>query len=720
MLSQSKSAPILSAAPPPPTSSFRITGMTCAGCAAGLQRTLEADPGIHSATVSIVSGLARVSTTLSADEVIARIRQRGFDGTQELSGAAVSATEQQQHSAETRWKRRAIAGLTLWLPLELLHWSAAGLHWHPDWMPLLMAAGSGLVLLITGPGFLKSAWQALLNRTANMDTLIALGAGTAWLSSALILALNLNQPTWFGEAAGLLAIVSLGHWLEAKVSSRAGSAVRDLLSMQPETVSVVASDGTEVTARLEDVQPGSRIRIRPGDRVPVDGTVLEGLSDLDESIITGESLPVMRGPGDHVVAGSINTTGQLLVAATVPGTNTTVDRIAGLVEQAQSSRAPVQRLADLIAAVFVPTVLAIALLTLVGWVLAGDLSGGIAAAVSVLIISCPCALGLATPMAVMAGTGAASQRGILIRSAEALERAGRAREIIFDKTGTLTGGHPELIRLQVLPGFDSHDVLRLAAAVETLSEHPAAHAVVEAARRQELTWAQATQFRAFPGIGVEALVNGKSVRIERDAQASSRILIDNVPAALMELQDTLRPDATAAVTALQKMGVHVRMLSGDRPRAAAAIAEAAGIAPADVTADASPEQKLEILRASPACTIMVGDGLNDAAALTAAPVGIAIGCGTGAAMEAASVIVPGNRLLAIPEFLQIARDTLRVIRQNLFLAFFYNGLAIPLAALGMLGQRGPLIAAVAMALSDLAVVGNALRLKHRLDRRSIR
>lgn len=720
MSSQSNSAPVLPAAPLPQTNSFRITGMTCAGCAAGLQRSLEADPQIRSASVSIVSGVARVSTTLSADEVIARIRQRGFDGSQELSDTAASGTALRQRSAETLWKRRAFIGLSLWLPLELLHWSAAGLHWHPQWMPLLMAAGSGLVLLTTGPGFLKSAWQALLNRTANMDTLIALGAGTAWLSSALILALNLNQPTWFGEAAGLLAIVSLGHWLEATVSSRAGSAVRDLLSMQPETVRVVSVDGTESTAPLAEVQPGHHIRIRPGDRVPIDGTVLEGLSDLDESIITGESLPVLRGPGDHVVAGSVNTTGQLLVAAVVAGTDTTVARIARLVEQAQTSRAPVQRMADLIAAVFVPTVLVIALLTLVGWILAGDFAGGLAAAVSVLIISCPCALGLATPMAVMAGTGAASRRGILIRSAEALERAGRASEIIFDKTGTLTGGHPELIRLQVLPGFDAPDVLRMAAAVEIFSEHPAAHAVVQAARTQRLTWGQATQFQAFPGIGVEALVDGKRVRIERDAQASSRILIDNVPAALMELQDTLRPDAAAAVAALQKMGVHVRMLSGDRPRAAAAIAEAAGIAAADVTADASPQQKLEILRNSPANTIMVGDGLNDAAALTAAPVGIAIGCGTGAALEAASVIVPGNRLLAIPDFLQIARDTLRVIRQNLFLAFFYNGLAIPLAALGMLGQHGPLIAAFAMALSDLAVVGNALRLKRRLDRRPIR
>ncbi|TWW09778.1 hypothetical protein E3A20_10960, partial [Planctomyces bekefii] len=271
--------------------------MTCAGCAAGLQRALEADPQIRSASVSIVSGVARVSTTLSADEVIARIRQRGFDGSQELSDTAASGTALRQRSAETLWKRRAFIGLSLWLPLELLHWSAAGLHWHPQWMPLLMAAGSGLVLLTTGPGFLKSAWQALLNRTANMDTLIALGAGTAWLSSALILALNLNQPTWFGEAAGLLAIVSLGHWLEATVSSRAGSAVRDLLSMQPETVRVVSVDGTESTAPLAEVQPGHRIRIRPGDRVPIDGTVLEGLSDLDESIITGESLPVLRGPG---------------------------------------------------------------------------------------------------------------------------------------------------------------------------------------------------------------------------------------------------------------------------------------------------------------------------------------------------------------------------------------------------------------------------------------
>lgn len=720
MSSQSKSSPQLTAITDTPTITFRVTGMTCAGCAAGLQKNLAADPQVENASVSIISGLACVRTRLSAQDLIDRIRQRGFEATQEVNSLPASAIEQQQQSAERLWKRRAVAGLSLWVPLELLHWSAAALHWHPQWMSLLMASGSGLILLITGPGFLKSAWQALLNRTANMDTLISMGAGTAWLTSALILGLNLPQPTWFSEAAGLLAIVSLGHWLEATVTGHAGSAVRDLLKMQPETVNAVAADGSETTVQLAAVLPGRKIRIRPGDRVPVDGTILEGVSDLDESIITGESLPVMRRPGDSVVAGSVNATGQLLIAATVSGTDTTISRIARLVEQAQSGRAPIQRLADLIAGFFVPAVLIIALLTFIGWVLAGDFAGGLAAAVSVLIISCPCALGLATPIAIMAGTGAASRRGILIRSAEALENAGRTGDVIFDKTGTLTVGRPELIRLQVLPGFDQQDVLSMAAAVEVLSEHPAAHAVVQAARRQSLTWSPATDFRAIPGIGAEGRVNGHSVRIERDAQASARILIDGIPAALIDLQDTLRPDAAAAITTLKEMGIRVRMLSGDRPHAAAAIAEAAGIQRTDVTADATPEQKLSILRNSPPYTVLAGDGLNDAAALTAAPVGIAIACGTGAAIQAASVIVPGNRLLAIPDFLHIARETLTVIRQNLFLAFFYNGLAIPLAALGLLGQRGPLIAAIAMALSDLAVVGNALRLKRRLDARPIR
>lgn len=717
---QSESSSQPTATADAPTITFRVTGMTCAGCAAGLQKTLAADAQIENATVSIVSGLARIRTRLSAAEVIERIQQRGFDAALQLNSQPASAIEQQQRSAERLWKRRAVAGLSLWVPLELLHWSATALHWHPQWMSLLMAAGSGLVLLVAGPGFLKSAWQALLNRTANMDTLIALGAGTAWLSSALILGLNLPQPTWFSEAAGLLAIVSLGHWLEATVTSHAGSAVRDLLSMQPETVTAVSADGTENTVPLAAVMPGQRIRIRPGDRVPVDGTILEGLSDLDESIITGESLPVLRRPGESVVAGAVNSTGQLLIAATVPGSETTISRIAQLVEQAQSGRAPIQRLADLTAGIFVPAVLIIALLTLIAWILAGDLAGGLAAAVSVLIISCPCALGLATPIAIMAGTGAASRRGILIRSAESLERAGRTSDVIFDKTGTLTVGRPELIRLQVLPGFEQQNVLSMAAAVEVLSEHPAAHAVVQAARRQGLTWSPAAHFQAIPGIGAEGRVNGVSVRIERDAQASARVLINGIPAALIELQDTLRPDAAAAVAALQEMGIRVQMLSGDRPGSAAAIAAAAGIQKTDVTADATPEQKLRILRNSPPYTVMAGDGLNDAAALTAAPVGIAVACGTGAALQAASVVVPGNRLLAIPDFLQIARETLSVIRQNLFLAFFYNGLAIPLAALGILGQRGPLIAAVAMALSDLAVVGNALRLKRRLDKRPMR
>ena len=700
-----------------PSASFRVSGMTCAGCAAGLQKMLANDPQVQFASVSIISGIAQVRSSLSDTDIIQRIRSRGFDATLELPSAAGSALEQQQQTTTQLWKRRAILGLSLWLPLEVLHWTATALHWHPTWMPLLMAGGSGTVLLIAGPGFLKSAWRALLQRSANMDTLIALGAATAWLSSAIILALQLSMPLWFSEAAGLLAIVSLGHWLESSVSSRAGSAVRDLLSLQPETVRLQQADGTETAVPLASVVPGQQLRIRPGDRIPIDGTILDGRSELDESIITGEALPVLREAGHNVIAGSINTTGQLLISATVPGTDTTISRIARLVEQAQSSRAPIQQLADQIAAVFVPAVLLIAVSSLTGWTLSGDAGTGIAAAVSVLIISCPCALGLAVPMAVMAGTGAASRRGILIRSAESLELAGRSTEVIFDKTGTLTVGRPEVVGLRVLPGFDRRDILRLAASVEALSEHPAAHAVMTLARNEHIQLTDVSDFAAFPGIGVEGVVAGHSVRIERDQQASARVLIDGTTAAFLELRDRLRPDAAAAVQALKTMGIKVGMLSGDRAAAAAAIAAEAGIAAEQVTADASPQQKLHILQNASDSAVMVGDGLNDAAALTAAPVGIAVGGGTGAALEAASVIIPGERISAVADFLQISRDTLQVIRQNLFLAIVYNGLAIPLAAFGMLGQRGPLIAAVAMALSDLTVVGNSLRLKRRLDRK---
>lgn len=694
----------------------RVTGMTCAGCAAGLQRALEQSGLTESAAVSITTGLANVRCAEDAfPRVLEVIRSRGF-GAESVSGMVLySEVEQRQAAAELVWRRRAVWGLSIWLPLELGHWVMSYLHEHPAWMPWVMAMGSAAVVMGVGSEFLRSALGALRRGGTNMDTLISLGAGTAFLWSAGVLVFRPELPQYFSEAAGLLAVVSVGHWLEARASTSAGSAVRELLQLQPEFCELLRLDGGLLTVRTSEVRAGQRLLIRPGARIPVDGVVEEGQSDVDESIVTGESLPVLRRLGDPVPAGGLNTTGRLVIRTTTGGEATTVAKIAALVQEAQASRAPIQKLADRVSAVFVPLVLAIAGLTVVLRGFQGQLEFGVISAVTVLIISCPCALGLATPMAVMVGAGAASRRGILIRNAAALEQIGRTQLVVFDKTGTLTIGRPELVRLEVEPGFDEQQVLGLAAAAESSSEHPIGAAVVRAARQRGIEFDVVENFVALPGQGVDACVGGKQVSIRRDELATSKVVLDGVLAARFEVSDMVRPDAIAAVERLRLLGVESAILTGDRIATARAVAEKLGIPESHVMAHASPEEKLERIRGLGARAVMVGDGLNDAAALAECGVGVAMGSGTAAAMEAAAVVIPGERIEAVAELVELSRLTLSAIRQNLVFAFAYNVLAIPVAAAGLLGASGPLWAALAMGFSDLTVVGNSLRLKRRLS-----
>jgi len=699
------------------TKTFRITGMTCAGCAASLQRALLANPRISSAAVSITSGIAAVSSlSLSPEAVISIVRQQGF-GAELVSGSDIRGNvEHQQQAVEKTWRYRAIMGMTLWLPLEIFHWTTSAMHWHPEWMGWLMFFGALVIMAIAGPGFFVSAWQAARRRTTNMDTLISMGAATAFCYSTIVLVFGWNEPTYFAEAAGLLGIVSVGHWMEARATAKAGTAVRELLQMQPETTELLRLDGSTITVPSEEITAGQRLLIRPGARIAVDGLVVEGQSDVDESIVTGESTPIRRSPGETVIAGSMNTTGRLVIQTTVSGRQTTIRRIAELVERAQTSRAPIQKLADQISAIFVPTVLAIAALTALGWWLAGDGSAGIIAAVTVLIISCPCALGLATPIAVMVGTGAAGLHGILIKDAETLERIGRSKHVVFDKTGTLTHGKPELEKVEVQPGFSESEVLRLAAGVESPSEHPLAGAIVRAAKQRGLTIPEVMQFAATPGMGVTGQIEGHKVRVERHHQATAVVLINDQTAAFLTLTDTVRPDSAEAIQRLRMLNVKVSMLTGDRRTTAISIAKSLGIPSEDVAADATPESKMQTIRDLGHNVVMVGDGLNDAAALAESGLGVAMASGTTVAIEAASVVIPGDRVSAVADLFQLSQMTLRTIRQNLFFAFLYNAAAIPLAAFGLTGDNGPLWAAVAMGLSDLTVVGNALLLKHRLKR----
>lgn len=700
---------------------LRVTGMSCAGCAATVQRALEGREGVSSASVSVTDGVANVEgRDLNASAMIQAIRDRGFDA--EQIEATTSASEQRsdiekkQAATERIWRYRAIVGLGLWVPLESLHWIGAAMHWHGPWMPWLMFIGSTIIIVFAGSGFYKSAWKAATKRTTNMDTLIALGATTAYIYSAIIFFGGLDLTMYFAEAAGLLGIVSLGHWFEARASAKAGSAVRELLKLQPETAEVQRDDGTTEEVSSADVQKGARIVIRPGGRVPVDGVVVEGGSAVDESIVTGESVPVEKTEGDQVSAGSMNTTGRLVLETTVDGRNTTVARIADLVQKAQTSRAPIQRLADRISSIFVPTVLSIAAVTLVGWWLAGDLPTGVISAVTVLIISCPCALGLATPMAVMVGTGAASKRGILIKRAESLERIGRAQRVIFDKTGTLTEGSPNVTELSPASGINEDELLRLAASVEAPSEHPIARAIVEAAEERGLELSDVDDFQAIPGSGVKGRVDGREVVVERDEEVTARVTVDGRRIGTLTLTDEPRPDAKRAVEELRGFNLEVVMLSGDKQKTARQIGGQLGIRPDDVIAGVSPDEKADYVRGLEGESIMVGDGLNDAAALAAAGTGVAMASGTNIAIESAAVVIPGDQVRAVPNLIRLSNATLKTIRQNLFFAFVYNASAIPLAAFGMLGEYGPLWAAMAMGLSDITVIGNALRLKRRLEK----
>jgi len=699
---------------------FRVTKMTCAGCAASIQRSLESRSDVTTASVSFVTGTATVQGShLNSASVIDAIRGLGFAAElirPEEFGDTASEIERQQTANERIWRSRAIVGIGLWLPLEILHWTASALHWHGPWMSWLMFFGAMIIIVFAGSEFYKSAWNAAIRRKTNMDTLISMGATTAFVYSSIVFFLGLDQPTYFAEAAGLLGIVSLGHWFEARASSRAGSAVRELLRLQPETAEVLRDDGTSESVPSADVKKDWKIVIRPGGRVPVDGVVIEGGSAVDESIVTGESIPIEKSPGDLVIAGSMNTTGRLIVRTSVDGRHTTISRIADLVQKAQTSRAPIQRLADQISGIFVPSVILIAIVTLFGWWLAGDFAKGVIATVTVLIISCPCALGLATPMAVMVGTGEASRRGILIKNAATLERIGRAEHVIFDKTGTLTTGRPEVAEIAPVHGVTEKELLTLAAAVEFPSEHPIAKAIVRAASQYGLELPSVSDFLAIPGQGVQGRIDGRFVVVDRDDVATARVVVDGQNIGTLTLTDRLRSDAVAAVSALRIAGVNVTMLSGDRKEAAEKTARSLGLRSEDVFSEATPESKAERVRSFGENAIMVGDGLNDAAALAASGLGVALASGTNVAIEAASVVIPGDRVAAIPELLQLSRATLRTIRQNLFFAFLYNALVIPLAAFGMLGASGPLWAALAMGASDVTVVGNALRLKWALQK----
>ena len=755
-------------------SAFSVSGMDCASCVAHVEKAARKVAGVQACQVNLARGRAVVKfdpTLTNPAQVAAAITDSGYTAEPEDDSLSTENVEEQRvhrQMLEARaWYHRALAGVILWLPVELTHWILYLAHNHSyhavmNWVAIVT---STIAIIFVGKGFYIGAWKGLKRGTTNMDTLIALGATVAY-SYSLIAFTGYKLGGWrqlpdlyFMEATGLLALISIGHWLEARARDSAGSAIRQLLNLAPAVAQKVDDDRTHEVP-VASLEVGDRVLIRPGDRVPIDGIVTEGQSEVDESMLTGEPLPVARTIGDSVIGGTVNQNGRLTVRATKVGRDTALAQIVNLVETAQSSKPPVQQLADRIAAIFVPVVLSIALITGLGWYFWGtshhwesaQIWGMIAKAVcSVLIIACPCALGLALPAALMVGTGVGARRGILIRDMDALQNAEKIDTVVLDKTGTITRGKPAVVEI-IEVGWPTSDILRFAAAAEQYSEHPLAKAIVNKAREQKLTIPETLGFKSESGWGVVAELEGQSVLVGnaallenhgysgndlapapgtpgegREREPSGHLVdkgsggrtlvyiatqIGTAPIVMrgsIALEDEIKADSQSAIADLHALKLKTLLLSGDNRSAAEAVAARTGID--EVHAEVKPAGKADVIRslqARGARVAMVGDGINDAPALAKADLGIAIGSGSDIAKETGGIILVSGSLHGVAAAIRLSRATMRTIRQNLFLAFIYNVLAIPLAAFGLLN---PLIAAAAMALSDVTVIGNALRLR---------
>lgn len=654
-------------------------------------------------------------------------------------------------------KRRVSIAMTGVLVLAILRAAlylglAAGatvLTWVPFPALPFMSGAMWLFVLVTpvqifgGWGFYTGSYQAIKHRRINMDVLIALGTTTAYLFSTVVTFFPTVLPAaernvYFDVSAVIIAFVLLGKYMEEAIKKRSSAAVRKLIDLKPKMATVIR-DGKEMAVPAESVMVGDIVFVRPGEQVPTDGVVVEGRSALDEKMVTGESLPVERGPGDEVIGATMNTAGAFKLRATRVGSETTLMQIVKMVEQAQASHAPIQRIADTVSAYFVPAVVFTALAALIGWTLAGNFTLGFLSFIAVLIISCPCALGIATPAALMVGVGRGAENGILIRGGEYLEKAQNLQVVVFDKTGTLTKGEPAVTQVFAADSFAADDLLRLAAAVEVGSEHPLGRAIVKAGRKSGAALAEAKNFEAKPGRGVIAEAAGATVvlgnralmreekietspldeRLDEFEQAGQTVMILAVngrPAGLVAVADTLKEHAGEAVARLKGLGVEVIMMTGDNERTARAIADQIGID--RVLANVLPGEKgeaIRVLQAEGKVVSMVGDGINDAPALAVADIGIAIGGGSDIAKETGGIVLVRDDIRDVVTAIELSKATMRKIKQNLFWALFYNTLSIPVAAFGLLSllspQSGPIIAAAAMSLSSLTVVGNAALLK---------
>ncbi|MGD8742759.1 MAG: heavy metal translocating P-type ATPase [Granulosicoccaceae bacterium] len=723
-----------------------IGGMSCAGCVAAVEDALRKTDGVESASVNFAEHTAEVNGSAESAELIRAVVAAGYEAA-ELRGAEDEAEKEAAEFAQYRHLLRksavaAIIGFPLFVASLLGKMPAidAQLFW------LCIAAATLFVLVYSGGQFFSGAWKSFRAHNANMDTLIALGTGTAWLYSFLITLFPTLVPedarhVYFEAATIIICLINFGSALEMRARGKTSEAIKRLIGLQPKTARVVR-EGKEVDVPIEQVGLEETLRVRPGEKIPVDGIVIDGHSSIDESMLTGEPLPVEKQTGDEVVGGTVNGQGTFLMQAKKIGSDTMLAQIIDMVRTAQNSKPAIGRLADRIASVFVPGVLIIAVLTWLTWFNFGPepkISYMLVTTMTVLIIACPCALGLATPISIMVGVGKAAEYGILIRNGDALQRSGQLDTVVLDKTGTITQGMPRVTTITTVPGYDEDTVLRLAAAVEAGSEHPLAAAVLRASDERSLARDEATAFKAVPGQGVQATVNGKVVlfgnarfmrheqidldALTHDAQALAAqgatpmyLAHEGRAVGVIAVGDPIKPDSFAAIAELQRHGIRVVMLTGDNAVTAAAVADEVGVD--EVMAEVLPQDKADkvaTLQGQGRVVGMVGDGINDAPALAQADVGFAIGTGTDVAIESADVTLIRGSLHGVKDAISISRATVRNIKQNLFGAFIYNSLGIPVAAGVLFPLFGillnPIVAGGAMALSSLTVVTNANRLR---------
>ncbi|MBF0233664.1 MAG: copper-translocating P-type ATPase [Desulfamplus sp.] len=757
------------------TVTLPITGMSCVNCAANIQRNVGGLDGVYNASVNFAVEQAVISfepEKISIEAIVNKIRDLGFNVVSSDDDEAARQEEIVNHT------RKFITGVAFALPLFILSMSRdfgiTGQWSHAAWVNWLFLILATPVQFYTGWDYYVGAFKSLKSKNANMDVLIASGSSVAYFYSiAILLFPSPGLHVYFETSALIITLIKLGKLLEARTKGKTGAAIKKLMALQPKTATILEGYGTlsarEKEVSLSELTIDDIVVIRPGERIPVDGTVVDGNSTVDESMLTGEAIPVDKQKGDKITGGTVNGQGLLKFRATHVGKDTALAQIIRLVQEAQGSRAPIQALADKVASVFVPSVIIIALITFaIWWTTTGQFVPAMIRMVAVLVIACPCALGLATPTAIMAGTGKGAENGILFKRSEALEKAAKLKIVVLDKTGTITMGKPVLkdiiaikniktnqessISLQTLHDSESifdDELLAYAASIEKGSEHPIGKAVVTFAKQKNLTIYDPVDFQAHSGMGVEATVNGKHLRFGKpgwfeselselsqngvkirelidDLQRKGRTVLimseNSIITGILSVADAIKPESAQAILELNQEGIKVVMLTGDNLNTAISIAREAGIDKRNIVAEVKPEEKadkIKELKKEHTLIGMVGDGINDAPALAVADVGFAIGTGTDIAIEAGDIILSNGSLKGIPKAITISRNTINTIKQNLFLAFFYNIILIPVAA-GILApfdffpdflrELHPILAAVAMAASSISVVSNSLRL----------